>query len=351
MSIITAESHIRNYISDPEKVEKLLSYMDRHETIGEEIFPYLGESDNRLYFNAPSVPKEVFLKRIPFYFYKPEINSLEDIGDLNEYIMGIYSTPRLAKNVAENTDLLYSVIEKMHYHHQLTMKQIFNYPHQQTGMGCQTEFLFKWSHYLDLTESFPGAEKMPKKFIVSYNNILESVGLPPIIYYLQESYTYEYISRKGQVFEVSGTFPCDDDGRPILRWIGLKIKNPMRVWAEVNKRFKGKIFIEAGPKTAIWGLNLWDESEDVEELWTPLHIGPQLMEFDNIELKYIRDREGYTQKEVATAIGTSIRTYQKWESGDTTPDSHNLLRLMNFLDISDTKELTRYMDIKDVSTE
>lgn len=28
-----------------------------------------------------------------------------------------------------------------------------NYPHQQTGLGSQTEFLFKWSHYLDLTES------------------------------------------------------------------------------------------------------------------------------------------------------------------------------------------------------
>ena len=38
---------------------------------------------------------------------------------------------------------------------------------------------------------------------------------------------------------------------------------------------------------------------------------------------------------MADAIGASVRTYQKWESGVTTPDSRYMLRLLNWLDISD----------------
>lgn len=39
------------------------------------------------------------------------------------------------------------------------------------------------------------------------------------------------------------------------------------------------------------------------------------MEFDNEELKRIRDREGYTQKEIADAIGASVRTIRNGRPG------------------------------------
>ena len=54
-----------------------------------------------------------------------------------------------------------------------------------------------------------------------------------------------------------------------------------------------------------------------------------------------------TQNDVAEAIGTSVRTYQKWEGGDTTPDGHNLLRLMNWLEITDVQSLIIYRDCPD----
>lgn len=71
------------------------------------------------------------------------------------------------------------------------------------------------------------------------------------------------------------------------------------------------------------------------------------MEFDSEALKEIRKRENLSQRQVAEAIGASVRTYQKWESGNTTPDSHHLLRLMNIIDIRDTKELTKLIDIEE----
>ena len=50
-------------------------------------------------------------------------------------------------------------------------------------------------------------------------------------------------------------------------------------------------------------------------------------------------------QEVADAIGATVRTYQKWENGETTPDGHFLLRLMNWLDIPDAQSVVSYTDI------
>ena len=49
-----------------------------------------------------------------------------------------------------------------------------------------------------------------------------------------------------------------------------------------------------------------------------------------------------TQQEVADAIGASVRTYQKWEKGETVPDGHNLLRLLNWLQIESVQQLIKY---------
>jgi transcriptional regulator with XRE-family HTH domain len=68
------------------------------------------------------------------------------------------------------------------------------------------------------------------------------------------------------------------------------------------------------------------------------------MEFDYEILKINRKRLKYTQKDVADAIGATVRTYQKWENGETTPDGHYLLRLLNWLDIRDIQDVVRYTE-------
>jgi DNA-binding XRE family transcriptional regulator len=238
------------------------------------------------------------------------------------------------------------VLERsMYYHHKLDLVTIFQYPIDQTGQVCQTELLFKWAHYLELAEKLNLPDKEPTHFIVAYNHALEKVGLTPLIYEINEHFNYEYISRKGNIFELRGMFPCDEDGQPILRWIGVKIKNAKRVWAKLDKRLKGSLFIEATPTTVIWGMNCWGTDDNGSDAWYPLYVGPQMMEFDSEALRDIRNRAKLSQRQVAEAIGSSVRTYQKWESGHTTPDSHHLLRLMNVIDITDTKELTKWIDI------
>ena len=70
------------------------------------------------------------------------------------------------------------------------------------------------------------------------------------------------------------------------------------------------------------------------------------MRFSYPALKIFRQERHMTQAEVAEAIGTSVRTYQKWENGDTTPDGHNLLRIMNWLDIRDVQDLIEFDDLE-----
>ena len=55
----------------------------------------------------------------------------------------------------------------------------------------------------------------------------------------------------------------------------------------------------------------------------------------------------FTQEEVAKAIGVQVRTYQKWESGETIPDGFNLIRIMNYLDIKSVQEFVKCEPILD----
>ena len=62
------------------------------------------------------------------------------------------------------------------------------------------------------------------------------------------------------------------------------------------------------------------------------------MSFNSETLRSYRTRLDFTQQELADAIGVQIRTYQKWEKGDTIPDGYNLIRLMNYLNIDSVQE-------------
>ena len=71
------------------------------------------------------------------------------------------------------------------------------------------------------------------------------------------------------------------------------------------------------------------------------------MRFDHTILRERRKKLGFSQEDVALAIDTTVRTYQKWESGETTPNGHYLIRLINWLDIIDVQCVVQYTDYED----
>ena len=66
------------------------------------------------------------------------------------------------------------------------------------------------------------------------------------------------------------------------------------------------------------------------------------MSFNYRIIKEKRKEIGYTQQQVAEAVQANLRTYQKWENGETTPDGYYLLRILNWLDITDLKDVIVY---------
>lgn len=164
-------------------------------------------------------------------------------------------------------------------------------------------------------------------------------------------------SSVGSFFRMSGnakSFPCDAQGRPILRWTNIKVENAKSVTFSGAMSRAGTMRIEIQPDTTIhlWGEdNFYDEESEPDDEWHQIYAGPLNMEFNYKALKEFRVARGFTQKEVADAIGANVRTYQKWEGKNSTPDGHYLLRIMNWLQIDDVQDLIFYREPSSGRTE
>ena len=298
--------------------EKLIKYLNIHDVVGNEVFSYCDRQKNGKstysswldYEKAyDPLPVSTFVKRIPFYFYARDVKDMDvkNMGTLHY----LYST---------------SIVED-----------------ENIGNGYVVgDGFFQWIHYLQLCEKFGIEEYFPERFIVAYNEVLEAAGLEPIIYEIDECGLGAPFIRSGTQLKFEGRFPCDSDGNPIMKWIGIKATNIKGILCNCEKSKRGDLIIEIMPSTKIHVLNFYNYSDDTEDYWYQVYAGPLTMEFDYKILKEQRKQFGFTQKQVAEAVGTTVRTYQKWESGETTPDGHFLLRLLNWLDISDIQNTIEY---------
>lgn len=332
----------RQYIDDKNKVDRLVDYLSRHEIVGLEVFPYLGFDKMNEYLFQP-VKKEVFIRRVPFYFHRSLKNNLEDLGTVYDFVYRVIEVS--GDSYEEELEHFYLSLEMLHYNYKIDTATIFNYTIRQTGYVGEFKSIYTWLHYLELAKKYGIDEKTPRHLIIDYNIVREMAGLEPIIYELRDMYIGNYIERVGNIIKMEGVFPCDRNNQPILKWIGVRIKNAKKIWLDVNDRLKGFLYVEITPTTKVWGLNVYGRDDDLSDIWYNLYTGPLLMEFDYRIIKDKRVGLRMTQKQVAEAIGASDRTLQKWERGETTPDGHYLLRLMNVLDIKELSEITVIHDI------
>lgn len=347
--MITAEQEqfIRKYVSkDYFDVNRVIDYLKLHEAVGGEIFALavLPESKmahpNRLEmlrdgygFNA--VDKETFIKRIPFYFYVAD-DTVDHCGSLRSIISGYY---KFSNYDRENFEDVYQRLEKLFYHHKVSLVNIMEYVIGQTQYATRYDIFCLWCDYLDLCEKLHIDDKTPPSLIYSYNKLLVYAGEKPIVYLSGLVGFNEDFLREGNEIVVGGTFPCDENGKPVMDWIGVKIENADYIKCKGD--FDKELRIGLAPDTKIYMLDIYNDKADKSHTWWPIYFGPAVTEFDSWAFKFYRERGGFTQKQVADAVETSVRTYQKWESGDSTPDGYFLIRLMNFLDINSVQEFIK----------
>lgn len=344
---------VKKYVN-PEffDVEKLIAYLCLHDKVGDEIFTLVKkETKQRLRlveegFGFTSIETERFIRRVPFYFYTADLFK-DEHGGMDDFIGGLedYSNQ-------DEWERIYTILEDMFYNYRLPLTEIMGYIIKQTGVVNRTDLFFVWYEYLKLAAKLGIAEKCPHSIIYAYNDVLEKTGQDPIIYCPGLVGFNENFIRNGNEIVIGGEFPCDEQGNPIMRWIGLWIEDAAYVRATpVNsisnsRTLEVELEIGLSPTTKIYMPNIYNVKDD-PDTWYPIYFGPAVMEFDHDIIKMRRKGLRYTQEDVAKAIGVQIRTYQKWESGATTPDGYNLIRIMNYLDIESVQEFVLSQPIID----
>ncbi len=339
------EQFVRNYISpeyfDPDKV---ISYLRIHDKVGDEIFDLSLKAQNKRNIRLvgdgigfDTIDTEVFIRRVPFYFYQPDWNK----GQYGALLSFFYD--RNYYDERKDIERVYGALETLFYHYNISIPDIMGYTVKITSHHGRNDILFKWVHYLDLCQEMHIDNKLPKNFLYEYNRILELAGFPPVIYEPGLIGFNEDFLRRYQEIIIAGEFPCDENNVPALRWIGIWIENAAYVKAancygiDDTPTLEKELHIGITPNTKIYMPNIYN-SDDTHDIWYPIYFGPCVMSFNSDTLKYYRSRLGITQKKLADAIGVQLRTYQKWEKGSTIPDGYNLIRLMNYLDIDSVQE-------------
>lgn len=381
---------IDKYVDD-QLIDKsrLVSYLERHRTVKNEVFAYCSKIPQKALFDEAycfllnsekgflPVSRDVFMRRLPFYFYTTTNEAGKHSAPLH------LAFPSIQKNTLSEDEIeqAYLDLEYMYYDLCLPREVIFGYISSQlypppkprakpgpnktytlsiaapliadsvcgdsSNLNARTVYT-QWRHYLHLCNTLGWKDYTPDRFITAYNLALEASGLAPVIYHPTISYGICTHTSDRNVFIFKGNFPCDSSGAPILKWTTIKITRPESVTFSAEKSRFGELTIVASPKSMIYERGLcYDEDDNLcydpdNHEWERIYAGPQNMTFDRSALKEFREACGLTQKAVADAIDVSVRTYQKWESGATMPDCHNLIRIMNWLGIHDVQDLIAY---------
>lgn len=336
-------------------VEKIIAYLKIHDVVGDEIFELALKKDcnrNIRMLNGrcgyEPISKDLFIKRIPFFFYEADFDKGQH-GGLDDLIYGLY---RKASE-KDNWRIVYEKLERLFYHHHLTIPELMGYIVVQTGVVSRTDLFLQWADYVDLCEKIHSDDYYPQSFIYSNNVVREKCGLEPIIYEPGLVGFNENFLRRGNEIIIGGEFPCDENGNPEMRWIALWIEDAKYITASDTfsmtntKTIDKELHIGLTPTTKIYMPNIYNNKDETEDVWYPIYSGPLAMEFDSNTLKYYRSYAKYTQQQVADAIGVQVRTYQKWEGGETIPDGYNLIRIMNLLDIPSVQEFVKAPPFED----
>ncbi len=394
---------INKYV--PEKYffkERLIQYLALHDVVGGEVFnhiakkvfedapkgfetvlppmfllvdrwglqkPYEEEEKYSEFVRFEPEDIETFIRRVPFNFYYEEIINTNKNGEevqrwnslaIGEVFAYLGSTPWSDYNYHRTNPLTledaYQKLEYLFYDRGFTLEEIFGYTDKITKRGWGDGIYGDWFDYIDKCLLLGWDDVMPDEFYYKYNLARELTGEEPIMFYIMEydpeAWTrdreqVQFYKRNGNKLEFYGKFPCDENGQPVMRWIGIDIKNEESIVLSERDGLESHMVVTLTPKTVIHALirerdDIGEEIPGIEPKWVQIYAGPQTMTFNYKVLKRRRVELGYTQQEMADAVEANVRTYQKWENGETKPDGYFLLRILNWLDIPNVNDVIIY---------
>ena len=382
-------SFIKEHVSDRVFYrDRLIDYLNLHDMVGIEVFEFVDRkiftsssgktegiipmalsADSERGYSFEPIPVNVFLHRIPYCFYVDEERIFTKDANGNEVITKeILPITTLLNMVGTDTDSFfvhggkiltldetYDTLDFLHYELGYTMKDIFGYLPSIMHDPLDEPYP-DWFEYIDMCRTLGWTDFMPRNLYYQFNLACEALGKEPILFPIEtfpntEEYTSElemYYRREGRTIELMGNFPTNEEGELVLRWIGVEITDAVDISRGEGAGRYATMRITLSPKTVIHALIPIDDSEvgytnpPHGTKMVQIYAGPQTMSFKNKMIKERRKALGYTQHEVAEAVGSNTRTYQKWENGETVPDGYYLLRILNWLNITNVNDVIIY---------
>ena len=334
--------HVKHEYYD---VDKLITFLMHHEVIPSSVFTSCDRKHRGIDYHSrlldslngyEPIDKGRFLGRIPFYFYideTPEKNPIKvplELGTLIEACLyeGYSSTG------------MYVALDKM-FALGIPVKDIFTYYVKQAG-EISAEMFFMWFDYIEKGINIGIDEYMPKHLISAYNEVLEKIGEAPIIYEVDGDLGDSMNHKEDRKLVFEGRIPCDDNGKPIMKWLNIRVNKGATVFCTCKHSEEGKLIITDSPELLILKKEYLKKDKHI---WVQYYVGAKYAAFDNTVLRDKRLLLGLTQKQVAEAVGTTERTYQRWEASENPaePGAHYLIRLLVVLEIDDVQSLIKYV--------
>lgn len=392
---ITSEEEliVRKYINQQYfEIDKIIEYLNTNSFISKDIFlnyftPIARGKFNLTYLNSfKEINRDKFIKRIQIYFYDVNLKN-EFQPSMTDFFNGYLQFINKGKKIETFNEFdklypsdidfepLYSILDELIYDYSIDIDRVLNYIQEQRG-SVKYHIIFRyWYGYLKLLDFNKINDiKMifPKNILYSYNVELEKNGFKPIIHFpatLGDDNDSPYVVyRRNKVLNIGGFFPFDDEGNPVFKWIGIWFENVKNIKWVVSKpktqehdiqynsspSLRMVLKFELCHNTRIFlayrqhiGRDEFMEEEKFKEYWKLEYCGPSLMKLDCSIITKKREELGYSPKDVSEATGINLRTYQRIEVGEGSPDGLNLIKIMNFLDIGFYDELIKKEEIID----
>ena len=360
------EKFVRETVGNPDIANNVIDYLNRNgDSVGFEVFKNEnGDPDKTCFHYAfkQNWTLDRFLKFLPVFYctierderiksdtaidleneceiiddrYQPSFEEILD-KDLESMIThnSWYPEDDDSKTFEEdsyclkNINCIFEIYEKLR--NDYTCKELLEYIYHYLAVNSYSDskmwMIFSWNQYIDLCQQYGETDYCPKNFIYAFFSMKErdkqSIDL---ICPRKGVYDDRYYKREKDdlSFEFYWDFPVDNEGKLVERWLGVKTHG------HEKKRIEGKTLIITAEADSII-----EVFHSTEGKWKTVYSGPQNIDIDFQVIKQKRKQMGYSQTKVAKAIGSQVRTYQKWESGEVDGiKGFFLLRLMRYLDI------------------
>ena len=374
-------------------VEGIIGYVNDNEIITFDVFVnFLTEKGkqniNFSYLNEfKPINKAGFIRRVPIYFNDVTLKNDGTYGTVTDIFYGYAKYINKKQGVLDEEDdwygqaiewyknidfePLYKMLERVYYDFEIPFEKMTGYIMSQCGDTKNFEVFAKWFQYIGLLNTVDESNVFPKNILTALNNELVATQQKPYIYFA-EDYRVVTTKKGNKRMILLGEFPFDENGDPILKWIGVWCENigeikrrrptvdlntvPDFVANQFNSSIEGSIVIELKNDSRVFLANETTVDDDMFDdektiLWIEEYTGPKCMKFDYSNIISKREQMGISQKDAAEAMDINLRTYQRIEIGDGKPDALNLIKIMNYYGLESYSDFVEKEAIEDPNLE